>query len=173
MGCLLLPPATNNLLWSVPVKLVITLITSIPSLKFSYNWIGTEIYLQNLGTDFIGPYPTYARHRCRYCLVIVDYFSKCVELTSLTRSLVKSVATAFFNQFISKFGTPLQVVSDNSHQLFSEVFTDFCYSLQIDYIRTVRYLPQANLAERDNRTLVQLISIYVGRFYKNWYRYLN
>lgn len=119
--------------------------------------IKTEVPLKVIGIDVISFYPTFLRHRCRYCLIIIEYFSKWVELVPLQRVFAKSVVSAFFNYLISKFGTSLQIIFYNGSQFVTDVFADLCHRLKIEHIRVVLYRPQANMAEKVNRTPVQFI----------------
>lgn len=97
-----------------------------------------------MGLDLIGPYLTSLRHRCHYYLVIIDCFSNGVEIIPLKRTSAKSVTTSFFNEFISKYGTPLQGVSDNGGQFVNDLF----HRLEMFHTETVPYRPEANMAER-------------------------
>lgn len=127
----------------VPVTLVTVIITQFVKREVPFNSLALTL--------------SSVKYWNRYCLVIVEYFSKWVELISLQRASAKTEATTFYNQFNSEFGTPLQIVSNNRCQLVSEVLPDICNRLQIQHILTVLYFPQANMAERVNRTLIELI----------------
>ncbi|GFU69971.1 retrovirus-related Pol polyprotein from transposon 297 [Trichonephila clavipes] len=47
------------------------------------------------------------------------------------------------------------------------------HRLDIKHIKTVTYRPQANLTERVNRTLVQMIACFVEENHNNWDRFLH
>lgn len=49
-----------------------------------------------MGLNLTGPYPTLIR--VNYYLVIIDYFSKWVDLIPLKHTSVKSVVTKFFKK---------------------------------------------------------------------------
>ncbi|GFW62263.1 retrovirus-related Pol polyprotein from transposon 297 [Trichonephila clavipes] len=48
-----------------------------------------------------------------------------------------------------------------------------CHRLDIKHIKTVTYWPQANLSERVNRTLVQMIACFVEENPDIWDRFLH
>ncbi|GFT62657.1 retrovirus-related Pol polyprotein from transposon 297 [Trichonephila clavipes] len=59
---------------------------------------------------------------------------------------------------------------DNGPQFISDVFEHLSHRLDI---KTVKYWPQANLTERVNRTLVQVIACFVEENHDNWDRFLH
>ncbi|GFW61943.1 transposon Ty3-I Gag-Pol polyprotein [Trichonephila clavipes] len=68
---------------------------------------------------------------------------------------------------------PNEIVTDNGPQFISDVFEHLSHRLDIKRIKTVTYQPQANLMERVNRTLVQMIACFVEENHDNWDRFLD
>ncbi|GFV74762.1 transposon Ty3-I Gag-Pol polyprotein [Trichonephila clavipes] len=68
---------------------------------------------------------------------------------------------------------PNEIVTNNGHQFISEVFEHLSRRLDIKQMKTVTYRPQANLTERVNRNLVQMIACFVEENYENWDRFLH
>ncbi|GFX73642.1 transposon Ty3-I Gag-Pol polyprotein [Trichonephila clavipes] len=68
---------------------------------------------------------------------------------------------------------PNEIVTDNGPQFIPEVFEHLSHRLDIKHIKTVTYRPQANLTERVNRTLVQIIACFVDENLDNWDRFLH
>ncbi|GFT53259.1 uncharacterized protein TNCV_4233541 [Trichonephila clavipes] len=64
-------------------------------------------------------------------------------------------------------------IHDNGPQLISDGFEHLSHRLDIKHIKTVTYPPQANLTERVNRTLVQMIACFVEENHDNWDRFLH
>ncbi|GFT83782.1 retrovirus-related Pol polyprotein from transposon 17.6 [Trichonephila clavipes] len=54
-----------------------------------------------------------------------------------------------------------------------EVFEHLSHRLDIKHMKTVTYRPQANLTERVNRNLVQMIASFVKENHENWDRFLH
>ncbi|GFT30918.1 gag-pol fusion protein [Trichonephila clavipes] len=54
-----------------------------------------------------------------------------------------------------------------------KVFEHLSHRLDINHMKTVTYRPQANLTERVNRKLVQMIACFVEENHENWDRFLH
>ncbi|GFS75837.1 retrovirus-related Pol polyprotein from transposon 297 [Trichonephila clavipes] len=100
--------------------------------------------------DLLGPYPASRPERYKFILVISDHFTKW-----------------------SRYGAPISLISDNGPQFISDVFEHLSHRLDIKYMKTVTYRPQANLTERVNRNLVQMIASFVEENHKNWDQFLH
>jgi hypothetical protein len=75
----------------------------------------------------------------------------------------------FVNEFISRFGVPLQLHSDQDRSFEAKLFKDFCDFLQIDKTRTTSQHPQSNgHVERFNRTLLCMLTFYCEYDKKHW-----
>lgn len=64
-----------------------------------------------LQMDFIGPFPS-AKGGYRYCLVVIDKFSKWGDVIPTRNNSARTVARVLANQIIPLFGAPLQIESD-------------------------------------------------------------
>ncbi|GFS56712.1 retrovirus-related Pol polyprotein from transposon 412 [Trichonephila clavipes] len=101
--------------------------------------------------DLLGPYPVSRPERYRFLLVITDHFTKWSELIPLRKASAQAIANALFENYISRYGAPISLISDNGPQFISE----------------------ANLKERVNRNLVQTIACFVEENHENWDRFLH
>ncbi|GFY12050.1 retrovirus-related Pol polyprotein from transposon 17.6 [Trichonephila clavipes] len=111
--------------------------------------------------DLLGPYPTSRVRRNRYVLVITDHFSKWAEIIPFKKASARVIAGNFFN-YISRFGAPVKLITDNGPQFISDIFEHLNERLGIRHVEIVVYRPQANRTERVNRDLVQMIANYVN-----------
>lgn len=84
--------------------------------------------LKSVGLDLIGSYPISNRERQRYVLVIV-IISKWVEFVPFIKASARAVADAFFDNFVSKYGAPVKIVSDNGPWFVSDFFKTLCAKL--------------------------------------------
>ncbi|GFX30997.1 transposon Tf2-6 polyprotein [Trichonephila clavipes] len=114
--------------------------------------------------DLLGPYPASRPKRYRFVLVITDHFTKWSELIPLRKALAQAIANAFFENYISHYGAPISLISDNGPQFISEVFEHLIHRLDIKHMKMVTYRPQTNLTERVNRNLVK-------DNHENWIRF--
>ncbi|GFT07078.1 transposon Ty3-I Gag-Pol polyprotein [Trichonephila clavipes] len=73
--------------------------------------------------DFVGPLPP--SEGFRYCLTCVDQFSKWPEAFPMVEISAEAVAKAFYSGWISRFGPPLRLTTDqerNSRHLYLMLF---------------------------------------------------
>ncbi|GFT62698.1 retrovirus-related Pol polyprotein from transposon 17.6 [Trichonephila clavipes] len=95
------------------------------------------------------------------------------ELIPLRKASAQAIANALFENYISRYGAPISLISDNGLQFISEDFEHLSHRLDIKHIKTVTYRPQANLTKRVNSTLVQMIACFVEENHENWDRFLH
>ncbi|GFW27417.1 uncharacterized protein TNCV_591091 [Trichonephila clavipes] len=107
------------------------------------------------------------------CEVITDHFTKWSELIPLRKASAQAIANTLFENYISRYGAPISLISDNGPHFISEVFEHLSHRLNIKHIKTVTYMPQANLKERVNRYLVQMIACFVEENHEIGDRFLH
>lgn len=89
-----------------------------------------------------------------YCLVIIDAFSKWIELFPAAKPDALTVAKAVCKTIIPTFGVPRIIRSDNGTHFINEVMDRIGQQLKIDLKRHCSYHPQAaGLVERNNGTI--------------------
>ena len=128
--------------------------------------------LEKVHVDFIGPLPVTTRGN-QHILVMVDSFTKWVEFIPLPCQEAEVTARAAINNFFTRFGCPLEIVTDQGRNFESELFKATCGVLGIHKLRTTAYRPSANgQAERMNRTLLQILRNYVNKKQSDWDDYV-
>lgn len=125
-----------------------------------------------MGIDLMGPLPVSVRGN-QFCLVLVDYYSKWVELFPLRRATATAIARCLVRDVFSRFGCPRALLSDNGPQFIGEVYEEVCSLFGIKRKFTSPYHPQTNLTERVNRTLGRMIASYVGQRHGAWDAHLE
>ncbi|CAF3042706.1 unnamed protein product [Rotaria socialis] len=115
-----------------------------------------------IGIDIMGPFPPTSRQK-RSLLVIVDYFTRWVELLALRQTTTTHIANILIDEIICRYGVPLYILSDNGPQFISHLFNEICANMGINRKFTANYHPQTNMSERVNRTLKAQIDIYAQR----------
>ncbi|GFY33803.1 transposon Tf2-9 polyprotein [Trichonephila clavipes] len=123
--------------------------------------------------DLLGPYPASRPEGYRFLLVITDHFTKWSELIPLRKASAQAIANTLFENYISRYGAPISLISDNGPQFISEVFEPLSHRLDIKHMKKVTFRSQANLTERVNRNLVQMIACFVKENHENWDRFLR
>ncbi|UYV75949.1 hypothetical protein LAZ67_13001892, partial [Cordylochernes scorpioides] len=102
--------------------------------------------------DLIGPLPP--SNGKYYCLTCIDRYTSWMEVIPLENITSETVALAFYNNWVSRFGTPYTIVSDQGRQFTSQIFKDLAAICGTKLLHTTPYHPQSNgKIERFNRTL--------------------
>lgn len=81
------------------------------------------------------------------------------------RLLTKTFANVLFYHFISKYGAPVKLIGDNHLIFASDIFKELWIKLGIRNIFTISNLTQCNMAGRIIRTIIQMVSPYIGSHY--------
>ena len=90
----------------------------------------------------------------QYCLTVIDRFSRWPEAIPLPDQQATTVARALIQRWISTYGTPLTITSDQGAQFESALFTELTKFLGAKRVRTTPYHPQSNgMVERTHRTI--------------------
>ena len=85
----------------------------------------------------------------------------------MRKASAHAVSTAFFENYVSKFGAPIQMVFNHGKQFISEIFRLLRRTLEIRHVLTIPYRPQSNQAESINRTLIQMILTYIKNYHNH------
>lgn len=120
--------------------------------------------------DIIGPLPINKSYR--YCLTMIDRYSRWPEAAPLTEISAEAVATAFYETWISRFGAPQIVTTDQGTQFEAELFRRLTDLLGCNRTRTSPYHPASNgMIERWHRTLKTALTCQL-RGDSNWIAWL-
>jgi len=99
---------------------------------------------------------------------------KGTERIALPDMEARTVAEAFINTFVCRFGVPLQIDTDQGRNFESKFIADLCTLLEIEKTRATPMRPQANgKVERFNRTLISMLRSYCKYQQNCWDEYLQ
>ena len=105
----------------------------------------------------------------RYVLVMVDCFSRWTEACPLPDKTAHSVADAFFNQVVCRFGMPIVIHSDQGREFENKSMQELCILCGSHKTRTTPYHPESDgLVERFNRTLLMMLAMFAGKNREDW-----
>ena len=106
-------------------------------------------------------------------LVIQDHFTKFVQAMVTPDQTAKTVANLLYKRFISIFGSPERLISDQGANFTSKLIQELCDLLGIKKLRTTAYHPQTNgQVERMNQTLTRMIGKLSRDKKDNWTHHL-
>uniref|UniRef100_A0A1X7UXE9 Integrase catalytic domain-containing protein n=1 Tax=Amphimedon queenslandica TaxID=400682 RepID=A0A1X7UXE9_AMPQE len=115
-------------------------------------YIVNEPKFTNLHNNLVGPLPQSQGFTC--LLTIVNRFTRWVKITPLGGILADTVAQAFVSTWISRFGTPTLITTDQGLQFESTLWSQLMKIQGTHRSRTTVYHPSANgLEERVHRQL--------------------
>ena len=110
--------------------------------------------------DLVGPMTPSQGYK--YCLTRIDRFSRWLEVIPIKDIKADTVAQAFYASWISRFGSPEIICTDQGSQFDSELFQSFMQILGCKRNRTTSYHPAANgLIERWHRSLKSAILCHI------------
>ena len=83
------------------------------------------------------------------------------------------MAEVVVNEFVCRFGVPLEIHSDQGRNFESAVFTEMCNLLGMKKTRTTPLHPQSDgMVERFNRTIETQLAMFVEEHQRNWDEHL-
>ena len=116
---------------------------------------------QVINIDIVGPYPT-ASTGHKYVLTMQCNFSKFVLAKPLKNKTAEAIAKTVIDSWITVFGPPKFIRSDEGTDCDSALMQCVCNLLHIEKIRTPIYSPQANPVERWHATLNQAVRTWLS-----------
>lgn len=123
---------------------------------------------KKIGIDFLGPFPLSANNN-RWVIVAVDYLTRYAETTSVPKATAQEVADFFLHKILLRHGAPQVIISDRGTPFIAQLLEEILRLFNTVHKWTSAYHPQTNgLTERLNKTLSQMISMYVDDHHTNW-----
>ena len=125
---------------------------------------------QKWGMDFVGPIKPMAKQTGnRYILVAIDYCTKWVEAVALRYNKASSVAKFLYKNIMTRFGCPIELVSDQGGHFFNKVIRKLTNLHLIIHKKSTVHYPQANgQAESSNKILLRIIKKIVSKNKYDW-----
>ena len=94
----------------------------------------------------------------RYVVTFIDRFTRWTEAAPLSGISAEEVGNAFVNTWVSRFGVPLELITDRGSQFESALFKHLSSVLGFIKLRTTSFNPKCNgLIERQHRTLKAIL----------------
>lgn len=110
-----------------------------------------------LHADHLGPFIRSKRGNT-YILVIIDAFTKFINITAV-RNTKSSSSIRTFREHFSYFGTPKRLITDQGTSFTSKIFKSYIESVGVKHTLNAVATPRANgQVERYNRTILAALS---------------
>ena len=107
---------------------------------------------QHVHVDIVGP--LLPSNGFRYLLTIIDRFSRWPEAIPMVEMTAETVAHAFYDNWVSRYGAPVLITTDQGTQFESAFFAELLKILGLERIHTTPYHPESNgLVEKWHRHL--------------------
>ncbi|KAJ8713199.1 hypothetical protein PYW07_013569 [Mythimna separata] len=108
---------------------------------------------QHVHVDIVGPLPTTSQGH-RYLVTMIDRLTKWPEAIPTDEISAVRIADIVYQHWISRFGCPTTLTSDQGPQFESQLFQNLMKVMGIKKNRTTPYHPQSNgMIERWHRSL--------------------
>ena len=121
-----------------------------------------------IGIDLLGRFPKSSRGN-KWIIVCTDYLTRYAVTRALPTAEAQEVAKFLLEEILLRHGAPRVIITDRGTVFQSRlvsVLVDLC---NVDHRMTTAYHPQTNgLTERFNKTLADMLSMYVDTEQKNW-----
>ncbi len=86
--------------------------------------------MDRIHIDILGPFPVSSSGN-KYVLIIIDQFTRWVEAFPVPDQGAETTAKTLVYEFISRFGAPLELHTDQGQNFESSLFRNVCSLLQI------------------------------------------
>lgn len=127
-----------------------------------------EVVFEKCCLDVVGPLPT-SQNNMKYLLTFQDELSKYTLAIPIEQQDAPTIAKAFVDNVVLKFGIPQVVLTDQGSNFLSELFKNTCKLLGVKKINSTSYHPETNGAlERSHRTLTEYLRHFISEDQTNW-----
>ena len=106
-------------------------------------------------------------------LVITDHFTKYALAIATKSQTARTTAEAFYENFITNYGIPARIHSDQGATFESEIIKELCKLTGMTKLHTTPYHPMGNpIPVRFNRTLLDMLGMLEPEKKTDWKKYL-
>ena len=127
---------------------------------------------ERIGLDIVGPLPEAGTNNLKFILTIQDDLTKYSVAYPISKATAEESCECLVH-FISLFGIPKIILSDQGTNFTAELFKRTCDLLKIKQLWSSPYHPQTQGAlERSHSTLKEYLKSYVNENQNNWHIYV-
>ncbi|UYV81331.1 hypothetical protein LAZ67_20000799, partial [Cordylochernes scorpioides] len=123
---------------------------------------------EKIGIDLLGRFPT-SNDGNKWTVVATDYLTRYAMTKAIPNGSSEEVGKFIVEDVILKHGAPRELISDRGRTFISHTIRDINNLCGTAHCFTSAYHPQTNgLTERLNKTLGDMLSMYVDVDQRNW-----
>ena len=120
------------------------------------------------GIDFIGPISP-ASNLNRYIITATDYATKWAEAKACINADARSTAKFLYENVITRFGCPLEIISDQGSHFLNEVIAHLLGEFMVTHRKSSPYYPRCNgQAESTNKVLCAVLTKIIAASRSDW-----
>ena len=109
---------------------------------------------ERVHVDLFGPVTAADKHTTKYVIGITDSFTKMMRMAAIPNKEAATVALAIVNEWITIYGTPVTIVSDQGKEFCNNLEKAILGLLGVEHRTTTPYHPRCNMMqERQNKQL--------------------
>lgn len=128
---------------------------------------------ESCSIDICGPI-TVSDDNNKYILTFQDDLSKFVIAIPMATQDASTVAKAFVEHVVLKYGVPGSLLSDRGANFLSDIFKQTCRLLNITKIHTCAFRPESNGSnERNHRVLTEYLRHFISESQTDWDKWIN
>ena len=115
----------------------------------------------------MGPFKNMGRYK--YIVAATDYVTKWVEAKALTDNTATKTANFLYEHVITRYGCPLEIVSDQGIHFLNETVEALTEAFQIKHRKATTYYPRCNgQAESTNKVLKRILTKMMKSIKGHW-----
>jgi hypothetical protein len=123
--------------------------------------------------DFVGPINPPSLAEQVFILKTIDYFTKWTEVVPLKNSQDEHVIYFLETNIFSRFGLPLEIITDNSLDFISAKMAQFLAKIGVKHFTPSTYYPQGNgQSKSTNKNMVRIIKMLIEYNPRQWHTLL-
>ncbi|CAF4870377.1 unnamed protein product [Pieris macdunnoughi] len=127
---------------------------------------------QRISMDIVGPLPETGPAKLRFILTFQDDLTKFSSAYPIRSTTAEETSECLLH-YISIFGIPKSILTDQGTNFTSDLFKKTCEFLKIKNLWASPYHPQTQGAlERSHSTLKEYLKSYINKEQSNWPRYV-
>lgn len=127
---------------------------------------------ERVALDIVGPLPEAGNIKLKFILTLQDDLTKYSAAYPISQATAEETSECLIH-FISQFGIPKTILTDQGTNFTAELFKQTCSFLKIKQLWSTPYHPQTQGAlERSHSTLKEYLKSFVDENQGNWPRYV-